>query len=130
MEAVWTLPTGRINRPGSRHRATGIGRPLFRRRHRGLRFVGDPRHQENRGPDSQEKRQDEQNPETTGAPLEKRRLMDLHLLQDDSRSLKNIAEQFDISRERIRQIEARLLKKIGRTLQQEMPDITYSLPAA
>jgi len=52
------------------------------------------------------------------------------LLQDDSRSLKNIAEQFDISRERIRQIEARLLKKIGRTLQQEMPDITCSLPAA
>jgi RNA polymerase sigma-32 factor len=52
------------------------------------------------------------------------------LLQDDSRSLKNIAEQFQISRERIRQIEARLLKKIGKTLQQEMPDLAYSLPAA
>jgi RNA polymerase sigma-32 factor len=52
------------------------------------------------------------------------------LLQDDSRSLKNIAEQFDISRERIRQIEARLLKKIGKTLQQEMPDISASLTAA
>jgi len=52
------------------------------------------------------------------------------LLQDDSRSLKNIAEQFDISRERIRQIESRLLKKIGKTLQQEMPDIGVSLPAA
>ena len=52
------------------------------------------------------------------------------LLQDDSRSLKNIAEQFDISRERIRQIESRLLKKIGKTLQQEMPDISLSLPAA
>ena len=52
------------------------------------------------------------------------------LLQDDSRSLKNIAEQFHISRERIRQIEARLLKKIGKTLQQEMPDLAYNLPAA
>jgi RNA polymerase sigma-32 factor len=45
------------------------------------------------------------------------------LLKDDSRSLKNIAEQFSVSRERIRQIEARLLKKIGKTLQQELPDI-------
>ena len=52
------------------------------------------------------------------------------LLQDDSRSLKNIAEQFHISRERIRQIEARLLKKIGKTLQQEMPDLAFNLPAA
>ncbi len=57
-------------------------------------------------------------------------ILEDRLLQDDSRSLKNIAEQFDISRERIRQIEARLLKKIGKTLQQEMPDIGYSLPAA
>ncbi len=57
-------------------------------------------------------------------------ILEERLLQDDSRSLKNIAEQFDISRERIRQIEARLLKKIGKTLQQEMPDIGYSLPAA
>jgi RNA polymerase sigma-32 factor len=57
-------------------------------------------------------------------------ILEERLLQDDSRSLKNIAEQFDISRERIRQIESRLLKKIGKTLQQEMPDIGYSLPAA
>jgi RNA polymerase sigma-32 factor len=52
------------------------------------------------------------------------------LLQDDSRSLKNIAEEFQISRERIRQIEARLLKKIGKTLQREMPDLACNLPAA
>ena len=45
------------------------------------------------------------------------------LLQDDSRSLKNIAEQFQVSRERIRQIEARLLKKIRKSLQQELPDL-------
>jgi len=57
-------------------------------------------------------------------------ILEDRLLQDDSRSLKNIAEQFDISRERIRQIEARLLKKIGKTLRQEMPDIAVSLPAA
>ena len=57
-------------------------------------------------------------------------ILEDRMLQDDSRSLKNIAEQFDISRERIRQIEARLLKKIGKTLQQEMPDIAVSLSAA
>jgi RNA polymerase sigma-32 factor len=57
-------------------------------------------------------------------------ILEERLLQDDSRSLKNIAEQFEISRERIRQIEARLLKKIGKILQQEMPDIALNLPAA
>jgi len=57
-------------------------------------------------------------------------ILEDRLLQDDSRSLKNIAEQFQISRERIRQIEARLLKKIGKTLRQEMPDLAYNIPAA
>ena len=57
-------------------------------------------------------------------------ILEDRLLQDDSRSLKNIAEQFDISRERIRQIEARLLKKIGKTLQQEMPDLAVNHFAA
>ncbi len=57
-------------------------------------------------------------------------ILEDRLLQDDSRSLKNIAEQFQISRERIRQIEARLLKKIGKSLQQEMPDLAVNLPAA
>jgi len=57
-------------------------------------------------------------------------ILEDRLLQDDSRSLKNIAEQFQISRERIRQIEARLLKKIGKTLRQEMPDLAFNIPAA
>jgi RNA polymerase sigma-32 factor len=57
-------------------------------------------------------------------------ILEERLLQDDSRSLKNIAEQFHISRERIRQIKARLLKKIGKILQQEMPDLALNRPAA
>jgi RNA polymerase sigma-32 factor len=57
-------------------------------------------------------------------------ILEDRLLHDDSRSLKNIAEQFQISRERIRQIEVRLLKKIGKSLQQEMPDLAVNLPAA
>jgi RNA polymerase sigma-32 factor len=57
-------------------------------------------------------------------------ILEERLLQDDSRSLKNIAEQFQISRERIRQIESRLLKKIGKILKHEMPDLALNLPAA
>jgi RNA polymerase sigma-32 factor len=57
-------------------------------------------------------------------------ILEDRLLQENSRSLKNIAEQFEISRERIRQIEVRLLKKIGKTLQQEMPDLVVNRPAA
>ena len=57
-------------------------------------------------------------------------ILEERLLQDDSRSLKNIAEQFHISRERIRQIESRLLKKIGKTLLQEMPDIAVKFSRA
>jgi RNA polymerase sigma-32 factor len=53
-------------------------------------------------------------------------ILEERLLKDDSRSLKNIAEQFHISRERIRQIESRLLQKIGKTLLQEMPDIAVN----
>ena len=53
-------------------------------------------------------------------------ILEDRLLQENSRSLKNIAEQFKISRERIRQIEVRLLKKIGKTLQQEMPDLAVN----
>jgi RNA polymerase sigma-32 factor len=57
-------------------------------------------------------------------------ILEDRLLQENSRSLKNIAEQFEISRERIRQIEVRLLKKIGKTLQQEMPDLVVNHQAA
>ena len=57
-------------------------------------------------------------------------ILEDRLLQNDSRSLKNIAEQFPLSKERKRQIEARLLKKIGKILQQEMPDLAFNLPVA
>ncbi|MFO7607058.1 MAG: RNA polymerase factor sigma-32 [Desulfurivibrionaceae bacterium] len=44
------------------------------------------------------------------------------LLTDDSATLKNIAEQFDISRERVRQIELGLLNKLRTTFKEEFPD--------
>ncbi|MDF1578915.1 MAG: RNA polymerase factor sigma-32 [Desulfobulbales bacterium] len=44
------------------------------------------------------------------------------LLTDDSATLKNIADQFDISRERVRQIELGLLNKLRTTFKEEFPD--------
>ena len=46
------------------------------------------------------------------------------LLNDDPQTLQTIAEQFGISRERVRQIEANLLKKLKKQLEKDMPDIT------
>jgi len=45
------------------------------------------------------------------------------LLSDDPLTLQTIAEQFGISRERVRQIEANLLKKLKKQLEKDMPDI-------
>jgi len=45
------------------------------------------------------------------------------LLNDDPLTLQTIAEQFGISRERVRQIEANLLKKLKKHLEQDMPDL-------
>jgi len=45
------------------------------------------------------------------------------LLSDEPLTLQTIAEQFDISRERVRQIEANLLTKMRDFFEQELPDI-------
>lgn len=45
------------------------------------------------------------------------------LFSDEPLTLQAIAEQFSISRERVRQIEANLLKKIKKQLEEDMPDI-------
>ncbi len=45
------------------------------------------------------------------------------LLSDEPRTLQTIADQFGISRERVRQIESNLLKKLKKLFEKEMPDI-------
>lgn len=45
------------------------------------------------------------------------------LLSDEPLTLQNIADQFGISRERVRQIEVNLLKKMKKYLELEVPDI-------
>ncbi|MBU0682632.1 MAG: RNA polymerase factor sigma-32 [Proteobacteria bacterium] len=45
------------------------------------------------------------------------------LLSDEPLTLQDIADQFGISRERVRQIEANLLKKMKKYLEHEVPDI-------
>ncbi len=45
------------------------------------------------------------------------------LLTDEPMTLQDIADQFHISRERVRQIEANLLKKMKAFIEEEMPDL-------
>ncbi|MCP4338891.1 MAG: sigma-70 family RNA polymerase sigma factor [Desulfobulbaceae bacterium] len=52
-----------------------------------------------------------------------RMILEKRLLTDEPLTLQNIADRFDISRERVRQIEVNLLKKMKKYLEAEMPDI-------
>jgi RNA polymerase sigma-32 factor len=45
------------------------------------------------------------------------------LLSDEPQTLQTIADQFGISRERVRQIESNLLKKLKKIFEKELPDI-------
>ena len=50
-------------------------------------------------------------------------ILDARLLTDEPLTLQNIADKFGISRERVRQIEVNLLKKMKKYLEAEMADI-------
>ena len=50
-------------------------------------------------------------------------ILEKRLLTDEPLTLQNIADKFSISRERVRQIEVNLLKKMKKYLEIEMPDI-------
>lgn len=52
-----------------------------------------------------------------------RMILEERLLTDEPLTLQNIADKFGISRERVRQIEVNLLKKMKKYLETEMPDI-------
>ncbi|MBW1637226.1 MAG: RNA polymerase factor sigma-32 [Deltaproteobacteria bacterium] len=52
-----------------------------------------------------------------------RMILEKRLLTDEPMTLQNIADKFSISRERVRQIEVNLLKKMKKYLEIEMPDI-------
>ena len=52
-----------------------------------------------------------------------RMILEERLLTDEPMTLQNIADKFDISRERVRQIEVNLLAKMKKYLESEMPDI-------
>ncbi|WP_417915482.1 sigma-70 family RNA polymerase sigma factor [Candidatus Electronema sp. JM] len=50
-------------------------------------------------------------------------ILNSRLLSDEPETLQVIAEQFKISRERVRQIEANLLKKLRAIFEKELPDV-------
>ncbi|MCI5146305.1 MAG: sigma-70 family RNA polymerase sigma factor [Candidatus Electrothrix sp. AR3] len=49
-------------------------------------------------------------------------ILTTRLLNDEPQTLQTIADQFEISRERVRQIEANLLKKLKTIFEKELPD--------
>jgi RNA polymerase sigma-32 factor len=53
-------------------------------------------------------------------------IFDQRLMADPPATLQEVGEKFDISRERVRQIQARLVKKIGQFLEAEIPDFRES----
>lgn len=50
-------------------------------------------------------------------------ILTTRLLSDEPKTLQTIADEFNISRERVRQIESNLLKKLRKQFEKEMPDI-------
>jgi len=50
-------------------------------------------------------------------------ILETRLLTDEPQTLQTIADQFDISRERVRQIEANLLRKLKKHFEKVMPDV-------
>jgi RNA polymerase sigma-32 factor len=50
-------------------------------------------------------------------------ILSTRLLSDEPKTLQTIADEFHISRERVRQIEANLLKKLRKQFEKEIPDI-------
>jgi len=50
-------------------------------------------------------------------------ILTCRLLSDEPQTLQTIADQFGISRERVRQIESNLLKKLKKIFEKELPDI-------
>jgi len=58
-----------------------------------------------------------------------RDILELRLLAEEPITLKAIGKKYNVSRERIRQIEARLMKKLKKYLQKEWPDYKDTLVA-
>jgi len=62
--------------------------------------------------------------------LKEMRILTDRLLSDEPLTLQEIADQFGISRERVRQIEANLLHKMRKFFEEDLPDISIFLDEA
>jgi RNA polymerase sigma-32 factor len=61
-------------------------------------------------------------------PEKERAILDRRLLAEEPETLEQIGERFGVTKERIRQLEARLLKRLRETLQARLLDPTPNLP--
>ncbi len=53
-------------------------------------------------------------------------IFESRLLSEDPKTLQELGQEFGVSRERVRQIEARLKKKLGKFLEASLPDVVPS----
>jgi RNA polymerase sigma-32 factor len=59
-----------------------------------------------------------------------RRIVEERILAEDPRSLKDLGEEFGVSRERVRQLEARVVSRLREFLQENLVDFEYYAPAS
>ena len=55
-------------------------------------------------------------------------ILEERILAEEPRSLANLGEEFGVSRERVRQLEARIVKRLGEYMKENMVDFEYYAP--
>jgi RNA polymerase sigma-32 factor len=54
-----------------------------------------------------------------------RQVLEERILADEPKTLAELGEEFDVSRERVRQLEARIMKRLRDYMQQELVDFDF-----
>ena len=64
-----------------------------------------------------------------GLDERERRILDARILAEEPRTLQELGQEFGVTRERVRQLEARLVARLGEHLKQHMIDFEFYAPA-
>jgi RNA polymerase sigma-32 factor len=65
-----------------------------------------------------------------GLDARERRIVEERILAEDQRTLQDLGEEFGISRERVRQLEARIVGRLREFLKENLVDFEYYAPAS
>jgi RNA polymerase sigma-32 factor len=64
-----------------------------------------------------------------GLEPRERRILDARILAEEPRTLQELGAEFGVTRERVRQLEARLVARLAEHLKQHMIDFEFYSPA-